>query len=182
VFETGHVTGFHANSPNVVEQLVRGAFHESQHRSDWLGDGLYFWLGNEARARQWALRKNRDGAVPVRRIIKAQIRIGHCLNLIDGRGVVDVRLAAMEFVRQNMNAARKVWPENKGGARFLDCAVINLLHQTRSKVGLPPFTTVIGAFEEGAPILPPMKLLDQTHLQIVARDRSAFDILSVFDP
>lgn len=77
-------------------------------------------------------------------------------------------------------------PENKGGddlrARYLDCAVIETLHQARemrnrqlmaeSKGEMPPYATVRGAFFEGTPLYPGAGFRAKTHVQICVRDLS----------
>lgn len=74
--------------------------------------------------------------------------------------------------------ARNKGPESK--ARFLDCAVMNLLHEIRHDAGLPPFDTVRGFFIEGQPLYPTAGLRSLDHVQICIRHPHS--ILGFFRP
>jgi hypothetical protein len=57
-------------------------------------------------------------------------------------------------------------------ARFLDCAVINHIHQLREAAGEPPFDSVRGFFNEGAPVYPTAGLRTLDHVQVCIRNTS----------
>ena len=61
--------------------------------------------------------------------------------------------------------------------RQLDCLVINRLHVEGDQAG---FETVRGVFTEGGPAYPGAKIMKQTHIQIVVRNKRC--ILGVFRP
>ena len=50
------VIGFHGCDQSVVDKVVAGGENllASTNDYDWLGNGIYFWENNEARALQWA--------------------------------------------------------------------------------------------------------------------------------
>ena len=50
--------------------------------------------------------------------------------------------------------------------RFLDCAVINYLHDSMAAKSMPPFDTVRGLFVEGQPAYPGAEIFSLTHAQI----------------
>ncbi len=68
-------------------------------------------------------------------------------------------------------------PRNVGGddllARNLDCAVINHLHDSRSRAGQQPFDTVRGVFMEGQHLYENSGFRRKTHIQICVRNPDA---------
>ena len=76
-----------------------------------------------------------------------------------------------------MNLTDKKMPVNrnmKGDTdlklRYLDCAVIESLHQERKIQKMRSFDSVRGAFLEGEPIYPNAGFREQTHIQICVRN------------
>ena len=57
--------------------------------------------------------------------------------------------------------------------RDLDCAVIETEHALRAHIGAEPFDTVIGSFEDGAPLYPGAGFSEKTHTQIAVRNPAA---------
>src|SRR5438067_6960349 len=53
--------------------------------------------------------------------------------------------------------------------RYLDCAVINTVHERRKIEGLRPYDTVRSAFIEGTDIYPNSAFKDQNHIQVCVR-------------
>ena len=53
---SNHIIGFHGCDESVVRKVVNGEedLIPSTNDYDWLGNGIYFWENNEARALQWA--------------------------------------------------------------------------------------------------------------------------------
>src|ERR1700730_1110864 len=73
------VVGFHGTAIDSRNHILRtGKFIESRNPDDWLGDGIYFFEG-AARASQWANERFGDRGT----VIKATIRLGECLDLVD---------------------------------------------------------------------------------------------------
>ncbi len=115
-------------------------------------------------------------------VIGAIIDLGHCLNLIDPENTEAVRQAYAAYLAQC--EATGISPlRNKGResrARFLDCAVMNLLHKLRMDQNLHSFDTVRGFFIEGEPVYPTAGLRSLDHVQICVRNPSR--ILGFFRP
>jgi hypothetical protein len=64
--------------------------------------------------------------------------------------------------------------------RFLDCAVIETLHQVRQQGGKPPFDSVRGFLVEGRELYPAAGFRELDHIQICVR--SAKQIIGYFLP
>jgi hypothetical protein len=64
--------------------------------------------------------------------------------------------------------------------RKLDCAVVNLLHQSREDAGKPPFDTVRAAFFEGGPLYPNAGFAARNHIQVCVRSHRS--VLGYFRP
>jgi hypothetical protein len=96
----------------------------------------------------------------------------HCLDLIDPLNVELVRDAYRSYLANCEKAGtppqRNKGPESK--ARFLDCAVMNLLHDSRKDAEMPPFGSVRGFFVEGEPIYPTAGLRSLDHIQVCVRN------------
>jgi len=67
---------------------------------------------------------------------------------------------------QTLQKTNKKIPENDGPKRFLDCAVLKFVHQSRAERGLEPYDTVRAAFQEGREIYPTAPFTTQLHIQI----------------
>ncbi len=81
------VIGFQGCDQSVVDKVVAGEekLLASTNDYDWLGNGIYFWENNEARALQWAeeLVKRKSSSVKTPAVIGAIIDLGYCLDLTD---------------------------------------------------------------------------------------------------
>ncbi|HEY0257599.1 MAG TPA: hypothetical protein VGC39_09165, partial [Candidatus Methylacidiphilales bacterium] len=114
-------------------------------------------------------------------VVGAIINSGNCLDLTDTE--------SLRLLKDSYEVSRLVqkYRENKTLAkneegfsgdedlvkRYLDCAVINLLHEVRersSKQEVAPFDSVRGIFVEGPPLYPGAKIMSRTHIQICVRD------------
>ena len=147
------IFGFHGCDESIVRMVLEGgALRPSTNAWDWLGHGIYFWEDSPARALLWAQEMSRlpGSAVKNPSVLGAIIDLGHCLNLTDPAGDALVKAAYDEHLRQGhefgIPAAVNKGAESK--ARFLDCAVMNLLHELRADLELPAFDTVRGFFIE----------------------------------
>jgi hypothetical protein len=102
------------------------------------------------------------------------------LNLLESSAIAQVRQAygvlSARFANGDM-------PRNQGGndllKRYLDCAVIETLHQVRDEATaageeapLAPYQTVRAAFREGDALYPDADFHEKTHIQIAVRDLS----------
>lgn len=169
---TTFVLGYHGCSKTVAEQLLGGSeFLLSENAYDWLGTGVYFWESNPRRGleffRETQARKGRDPDEAA--LVGAVIDLGFCLDLSSSRGV-NATANAYGELKEIFRSSGKALPNNKVGRdkllRELDCAVINYLHVSRRKTGLPPFDSVRGLFQEGGTAYPNSGFKARTHVQI----------------
>jgi hypothetical protein len=144
---------------------------------DWLGSGIYFWVDSGGRGLDWARELTRRKRARVKNpyAIGALIYPGLCLNLTD-YGVMSELHNTYRLLEERITGARLSMPANTARSegvplyRTLDCAVINLAHQIRSKVGDVPYDTVYGMFEEGGEVYPGSGFRAKTHVQIAVRN------------
>ena len=179
----GWILGFHGCDHRVAEQLLAGKDEilASSNAYDWLGAGAYFWENNPSRALAWAKflaspaysgpRKIKQPAV-----IGAIIDPGLCLDLTEEASLTLIQQAHANLVRA-YSGIESPMPVNEPGhpsdndfvKRYLDCAVINFLHQTRAIAVLEPFDTVRAPFLEGGPLYEGAKIAAKTHVQWCVR-------------
>lgn len=168
------VFGYHGCDESTLRMVLDcGALRPSQNAYDWLGHGVYFWEDSPARAMRWAeeMKLRPEGPISRPTVLGAIINLGNCLNLIDPERASLVQQAYLDYLQQ-CDDRRDPPAKNKGiecKPRFLDCAVMNLLHKLRSEGDLPPFDTVSGFFVEGRPLYPTAGLRSLDHVQICVR-------------
>lgn len=186
----GLVLGFHGCDAAVGESLLRGNIthlNPSKNTYDWLGTGIYFWENDPLRAWEFATEGNKKptnakGYIAKPFVLGAVIDLGLCLNLSDRRALDELAVAYQALVRSSQKSGEPL-PVNKGhnfGARFLDRAVIEMLHSVRSTLdelavaegndGLPPYDTVRSAFPEGEALYAGAGFLSKNHIQIAVRN------------
>jgi hypothetical protein len=173
------VLGYHGCDRALGEKLVRRdeSFTTTDEPYHWLGAGVYFWEADPVRAFEWAKKKQARGACHDPFVVGAVIDLGNCLDL-----QVRENLALMQDAYEAFAAERAALslalPVNKTAKndqsetkvlRFLDCAVIESLHQASEKRGIK-FDSVRGAFSEGEGIYPGSGILQLTHSQIAVRN------------
>lgn len=182
---TSFVLGFHGCRRATAERLVQGSlFEPSRNDYDWLGEGVYFWLSDPARALDFAREKFlREKIDEEPAVVGAVIDLGLCLDLSTRDGVQQMAYAFQSFRRAAETAGVEL-PENQGGddllRRYLDCAVINYLHEARATTRVPEIDTVLGVFIEGRPAFPGAGFREKTHVQIAVRTMQ--NIKGVFWP
>lgn len=174
------VLGFHGCEREVGEAVLRGAephLLRSTNEHDWLGDGIYFWENDPVRALEWAHEcKDRPeltkGKINDPFVVGAVIELGFCLNLLarDCLQELEVAYTLLKAVHQ---AAGTEMPKNQGPQgvlRFLDRAVIGMLHASRKKTpGYPEYDTVRSPFVEGSKLYPGAGFERKNHVQIAVR-------------
>ena len=168
------VFGYHGYDESTLRMVLEGgSLRPSQNAYDWLGHGVYFWEGSSTRALRWAeeVKSRPDGTIKRPAVLGAIINLGHCLDLIDPNRARLVQQAYVDYLQQCEETgdppAKNKGPESK--ARFLDCAVMNLLHKLGNEEGMPAFDTVRGFFVEGQPLYPTAGLRSLDHVQICVR-------------
>jgi hypothetical protein len=170
------VLGYHGCGQRVAETIVlrKVDLHESKNDYDWLGHGIYFLEESQSRAQEWALEETgREGSeLKLPAVLGAVIDFGNCLNLIDSDALSLVKRTYEYYLQICAEAGREPC-ENTGPefrARFLDCAVLNLLHKSIEEEGAQPFDTVRGFFTEGEPLYEGAGLRARDHVQICVRN------------
>ena len=99
------------------------------------------------------------------------IDLGNCLDLTTIIGIDYVKSAHKLLVKLfEKNGAPLPVNKNNNMMRYLDCAVIDYLHDLREKSDLPPIDTVKGVFHEGAPLYENSGFFEKTHIQICVRN------------
>jgi hypothetical protein len=177
----GWVLGYHGCDIKTAHAALTDAkthLEPSRNSWDWLGDGVYFWENDPVRALQFAEDGKANGGrvtkgkIEIPYVIGAIIDLGICCNLYDQAGLSEFK-AAYEDFRKPFDTYGAPIPQNKDNGRFLDRAVIQHMHETRSKVlGLLPYQTVRAAFPEGKPVYAGCGLTEQNHIQIAVLDKS----------
>jgi hypothetical protein len=156
---------------------------------DWLGSGAYFWEADQVRALEWAEWKVSQGQYHKASVLGAVIELRNCLDLSNREDIPLVRGAYNSFIEsraklgQDIPANRSLKGDHNADRvlRFLDCAVINHLHNAiDADPDVPPFDTVRGMFTEGAEVYPGCGFKEKTHVQIAVRNKAC--IRGVFFP
>ena len=169
------VIGYHGCDLHVAQKVVslQEQIKPSQNAWDWLGHGIYFWEDSPVRAKQWAPAESQrtGGKIKTPAILGAIIDLGNCLNLLDAEALAHVKAAHEEYV-QSCRAARIETARNRGSdlrAHYMDCAVMETLHQLRSKRKKPAYETVRGFFFEGRELYTNAGFRELDHIQICVR-------------
>lgn len=171
----GLLLGYHGCDAEVAEHLISGeGFRTSENKYDWLGHGIYFWESNPKRALDFAseLSTRERSSIQSPDLVGAVIGLGFCLDLTTKAGLDTVASAYRELRKVVETAGDDVeLPKNHPDLlrRYLDCAVINHLHQIREDAGERPFDSVRGVFIEGKELYPTSGFHHKTHIQIAIR-------------
>lgn len=188
----GIVLGFHGCDETLGEAVLSGksTLKTSANDYDWLGNGVYFWEGNPERAKQFAEQatqtnqKVSKGQVKKPFVVGAIIDLGYCCNLVDADALQELGTAHAALVRLCRSAGQAM-PANRGSdadlkARFLDCAVIEAMHNLREEGNFPAYDTVRSPFWEGNRLYPGAGFTEAAHIQIAVRNPRC--ILGYFRP
>jgi hypothetical protein len=95
---TREVVAYHGTSAVVANEIVASQRVIPGTRTwDWFGRGVYFWEEDRIRALEWATDPRLGYGADVA-VVRARVRLGTCLNLVDGRfrSIVDEAEAAWE--------------------------------------------------------------------------------------
>lgn len=165
---------FHGCDWDLARRLVAGEMdlQPSVNPYDWLGNGFYGWEDSMERGLAWAQQAAKEGRIKKPAVIGMVIDPGNCLNLVE-KAALDLVKDAYSAYRMSCVDAGMQEQRNRGQglrARYLDCAVFEMLHALREMDGLPPFDTVRGFFVEGAELYPGAGLRDRDHIQICVRN------------
>lgn len=142
---------------------------------------------------EWATWKKKRGDYKHPTVIGAAIDLGNCLDLVS-RTDLELLRNAYENFRDIQEKAEMPLPENRNPRgssdddrllRYLDCAVINHLHETieaqpKGSRVVEPFDTVRGMFTEGGRLYEGSGFYERSHVQIAVRNIAC--IKGVFRP
>ncbi len=182
---TGLVLGFHGCDINVRDRVVckKGILLKpSNNEYDWLGGGVYFWENNYRRALDFAIflkenpPHNKKQKIEEPAVIGAIIDLGYCLDLLDSEYLKLVREAYIMLKKTkedyNLNIPQNVPLVENGDLikRYLDCAVIESIHQFNIDKSKPEFDTVRSVFFEGDELYENAGFKEKNHIQIAVRN------------
>ncbi len=170
------VYGFHGTDKTIALQILnkKTDFKPSNNNYDWLGNGVYFWENNYARAEEYAEidSQRADSKIKKPFVLGAMIDLGNCLDLLDQKHL-DFLSLAFESFKKDFEERGVALPVNSSfGAddfdfkkRELDCAVIRYAHELAEKEGTR-FDSVRAAFWEGEELYPGAGFKKGNHIQI----------------
>lgn len=165
------IIGYHGCDKEKGEAALAGEeIPPSNSKYDWLGNGIYFWEGDQHRALEWAQMLKKREKIKNPFVFGAILDLENCLDLTQ-RETIPLMKEAYESLKEILVKAKKPLPQNscpKGLVepdklwRALDCAVIQQLHESLPK----RFDSVRGLFPEGKPIYPGSAFKELSHTQI----------------
>ncbi|HWF18502.1 MAG TPA: hypothetical protein VG754_04515 [Verrucomicrobiae bacterium] len=180
------VIGYHGCDQKIVERVVSGKddLKASQNDWDWLGHGIYFWEDSHGRALRWAKEEARQRNPKIKKpaVLGAVIDSGNCLNLADTDALALVNSAHQAY-KELCAKSGVAMLKNHGSelkARFLDCVVVETLHELRRQENKEAFDTVRGFFLEGRELYSGAGFRELYHIQICVR--SPKQIIGYFLP
>jgi len=181
----GWIIGFHGCDKSVRDDIVskKGIIlHPSTNEYDWLGGGVYFWENNYDRALEFAeyLRDNPSHnskqQINEPAVIGAVIDLGFCLDLLDSE-YLKLLKQGYDLLKSSKEKYSLKIPQNiplneKGDLlkRFLDCAVIEAIHQFGKENKKREFDSVRGVFFEGKELYENAGFKEKNHIQIALRN------------
>jgi hypothetical protein len=172
------LVGFHGCDFAVCNMLVQGITRllPSNNDYDWLGSGIYFWENNNLRSLNFATElKNtlgRNSKIEKPAVVGAVLDLNFCLDLLDAAHLILIKEAYVNLLHSCIELKLPIPMNRKVGnsqdflLRYLDCAVVNNLHQQRELNGLRPFDSIRGAFIEGDPLYSNAGFYEKTHIQL----------------
>ncbi|HHD78343.1 MAG TPA: hypothetical protein ENK98_01690 [Epsilonproteobacteria bacterium] len=170
------VYGFHGLDKSVAFNILnqKTDFKPSNNNYDWLGEGVYFWENNYARAKEYAeIAAQRTGAtIKDPFVLGSIIDLGNCLDLLDQK-YLDFLKIAYENLKADLVSQNRELPTNSAFGpndfdfkkRELDCAVIRYAHQLAEESG-EKFDSVRAAFWEGEELYHGAGFRKGNHIQI----------------
>jgi hypothetical protein len=169
------VIGYHGCDIDVARKVIslEVPLKPSQNAWDWLGHGIYFWEDSPARAKGWGIAESQRQGSKIKNpaVLGAVIDLGHCLNLTESEALTRVKTAYEEYMKYCQSAGLES-AQNRGPElrlRYLDCAVMETLHQIRREENKQPHDTVRGFFMEGHELYADAGFRELDHIQICVR-------------
>lgn len=180
------ILGYHGCEKSLAKDLVLGRcpMEPSVNKYDWLGSGIYFWEGDVRRAYEFA-KDTKKCTEPF--VLGAILNLGYCFDLTSRQDLDLLKSGWENVVVPSIGEGRTIvnTPSRRGEngelmLRYLDCHVINALHQFNKKHGMRPFDSVRGAFWEGNEIYPTAGFREKSHIQLCVCNSDC--ILGLFLP
>ena len=176
------ILAFHGCDKSVADEIISSGtrhLHQSKNNYDWLGPGSYFWENNPLRALEYATylrdnpRRNKSSKlIKHPAVIGAIIDPGYCLNLLESHSINVLKQGYENLVKLQMLAGYEL-PKNSVDKasnelllRYLDCAVVRMVHYYKNQHDEKAYDTVRGMFVEGEPLYPNAGFHDKNHIQI----------------
>lgn len=172
------VVGYHTCSRDLAERIATGSDQLQLGRRphnedwDWLGTGIYFWVGNYTMARWWNNKiRERDPSF-AGATLKYEIALGKCLDLSDAKYLWLLRRheKSINWAKRGVRPVNKRAPDGHRIAgeynqRYLDHAVIDD-YCTNIE---PQIESVYGIFQSGPPIYEGAGLYLYSNAQLAVR-------------
>ncbi len=176
MLHSSFVLGYHGCEKSVAQNalLNRCPLSPSKNKFDWLGAGIYFWENDPFRALEFA-KTVKQCIEPC--VIGAIIDLGYCLDLSTQDGLNQIKLVWENIVKPiyekgeiKTNKAGKKGENGELMLRFLDCYVIEALHEFNKDNNILPFDSVKAPFWEGNELYPTAGFFSKSHIQICVRN------------
>ena len=182
----GIVHGLHRCGRHAGEAVLASDtrhLQASQHESDWLGHGIYFWEAHPERGPEPAHAAREQHPITGEKnrfpyVVGAIIELGNCLNLLGHAGLREMRTAhhmlQCAAAAEGRQLPAKKFADHSGAylVRALDCAVLEYLHKLRIEANLPAYDSVIGALWERSGLTGETGLADQNQMHICIRNQA----------
>ncbi len=176
--KTSLLIGFHGCDKRTRDAVINGEnLKPSLNTYDWLGNGIYFWEADPQRAYEWAEQaaKRESSSVREPAVLGAVIDLGNCLDLMNRLSAETMKFG-YEWLKSSCEKRGLEMPTNKnveGNSdllmRYLDCAVIDIIHETianNPQIEIMPFDSVRGLFLEGNEMYEGSGFKEKTHIQL----------------
>lgn len=162
------------------ERIIRGDWQllRSSNFYDWLGDGLYAYIGDPGRALAFAQRSHNEPAsflsakgianpsvlglvVSMEFVMDMNTEFGRIQYQVGKESVTDMRLR--ERLEPHLN---------DGNRHVLDRAIFNAIHQSRAEDGEPELQGVVAHYRDGDELSPGSQLYTDSRSIIAIHDLS----------
>jgi hypothetical protein len=145
---------------------------------DWFGRGVYFWQGDPIRALEWAKRERRvhnlSPEPPDVAVVCAKVRLGTCLDLVDGRHRALVARAAAAWETE-MHRQGQVLQQNQDKKGYRNHAVFEYIYKHLDVA----IDTIRGVFDEGDELFDKAGLYKLSHIHLCVRNAACIFNLSL---
>jgi len=181
----GLILGFHGCDEQLRDEIIskKGVLlNESNNDYDWLGGGIYFWQNDANRALKFAdflsnsSPHNKKQKIKIPAVLGAVIDLGYCLDLLDSEYLellnIGYKSLKTSETKHNITIPKNLPLKENGDLliRYLDCAVIESIHQFNRDKKIEEFDSVRGVFFEGEELYPNAGFKKDNHIQIAIRN------------